>query len=90
MNISKLKIILFILIYLYIFADNKQLETMTTQNTNTSEFRLVKQQDKYEVVSFNIYETEIVDGKRYDNGMIYSFDNIQQAESKLNFLKAIN
>jgi hypothetical protein len=63
---------------------------MKTQNTNRSEFRLVEQKDKYEVVSFNIYETEIIDGKRWDNGIIYSFDNLAQAQSKLNFLKAIN
>jgi hypothetical protein len=63
---------------------------MTTQNTNRSEFRLVEQKDKYEVVSFNIYETEIIDGKRWNNGVIYYFDNLAQAQSKLNFLKAIN
>jgi hypothetical protein len=63
---------------------------MKTTNTNRSEFRLVEQKDRFEVIYFNIYETEIIDEKRYNNGIIYSFDNFQQAQSKLKFLKAIN
>jgi len=54
-----------------------------------NEFRLIKRTNKYEVVSFDIFETEIIDGKRYDNGMIYSFDNLPQAQSKINLLNAL-
>ena len=61
---------------------------MKTVNS-TREFRLIEQKDRYEVISFNIYETEIINGQRWDNGILYSFDNLPQAQSKLNFIKLI-
>tara|TARA_R110000868_G_scaffold361704_1_gene623715 strand:- start:483 stop:656 length:174 start_codon:yes stop_codon:yes gene_type:complete len=55
----------------------------------TSTFTLSETKNKYGIISFNIIERYTEDNKTYSE-ILYSYDNLNQAKSKLDLLIKLN
>ena len=52
-------------------------------------YKILKIENKYlETVNFKVMETKLIDGKRYTD-CTYEYDNLPQAQSKLNLLNLL-
>jgi hypothetical protein len=71
----------------YLYTSNKAKDKKITIMT-TYKIQIIEN-EFLETKTFNIVETETIEGKRYSD-ILYIYDNLNQAESKLDLLNILN